>query len=103
MAATGAAPIYFDFNAFEEIQITTGAADASQQTGGININLVTRSGSNVFKGSGQVLFANKNLQSQNVTEELFNRGGTGRVKSVADRAHETRGRSEYERHQHGRE
>jgi hypothetical protein len=77
MAATGAAPIYFDFNAFEEIQVTTGAADASQQTGGININLITRSGSNQFKGSGHLLFANKDLQSQNVTEELFNRGGTG--------------------------
>jgi hypothetical protein len=77
MAATGAAPIYFDFNAFEEIQITTGAADASQQTGGININLITRSGGNQFRGSGHVLFANKDLQSQNVTEELFNLGGTG--------------------------
>jgi hypothetical protein len=77
MAATGAAPIYFDFNAFEEIQITTGAADASQQTAGININLITRSGSNVFKGSAHALFANNDLQSQNVNEELFNRGGTG--------------------------
>ncbi|HEY7476040.1 MAG TPA: TonB-dependent receptor [Vicinamibacterales bacterium] len=76
MSASGAAPIYFDFNAFEEIQITTGAADVSQQTGGININLITRSGSNLFKGTGQALFANKDLQSQNVTEELFNRGST---------------------------
>ncbi|MGB2714008.1 MAG: TonB-dependent receptor [Vicinamibacterales bacterium] len=76
MAATGAAPIYFDFNAFEEIQITTGAADASQQTGGININLITRSGSNFFRGSAHVLFANNDLQSQNVNEALFNRGGT---------------------------
>ena len=76
MAATGAAPIYFDFDSFEEIQITTGAADASQQTGGININLITRSGSNVFKGTARALFANDGLQSNNITEELFNKGGT---------------------------
>jgi hypothetical protein len=76
MAATGAAPIYFDFDAFQEIQITTGAADASQQTGGININLITKSGSNAFKGQGHLMFANKDLQSQNVTPEIFSRGGT---------------------------
>jgi hypothetical protein len=76
MAATGAAPIYFDFDAFEEIQVTTGAADASQQTGGININLITRSGSNLFKGSAHGMLANKDLQSQNVTPEIFARGGT---------------------------
>ena len=76
MAATGAAPIYFDFDAFQEIQITTGAADASQQTGGININLVTKSGYNVFRGSGHGLFANTDLQSNNVTQAIFNRGGT---------------------------
>ena len=76
MAATGAAPIYFDFDAFEEIQITTGAADASQQTSGININLITKSGSNVFKGGAHALFTNKNLQANNITEDLFNKGGT---------------------------
>jgi hypothetical protein len=76
MAATGAAPIYFDFDAFQEIQITTGAADASQQTGGININLITKNGSNLFKGSFHAMLANKDLQSQNVTEDIFRRGGT---------------------------
>lgn len=76
MAATGAAPIYFDFDAFQEIQITTGAADASQQTAGININLITRSGSNRLLGSGHGFFTNKSLQSNNITPELFSRGGT---------------------------
>jgi hypothetical protein len=76
MAATGAAPIYFDFDAFQEIQITTGAADASQQTAGININLITRSGSNRLLGSAHGFFTNKSLQSNNITPELFNKGGT---------------------------
>jgi len=74
MAATGAAPTYFDFEAFQEIQVTTGGADASLQTSGININLVTRSGSNVFKGSGRGVYSDKNMQWQNVTRELFDQG-----------------------------
>ena len=78
MAATGAAPTYFDFEAFQEIQVTTGGSDASLQTSGININLVTRSGSNVFKGSGRGVYSDKNMQWRNVTEELFDQGaGSG--------------------------
>jgi len=78
MAATGAAPTYFDFEAFQEIQVTTGGADASLQTSGININLVTRSGSNVFKGSGRGVYSDKNMQWQNVTRDLFDVGaGSG--------------------------
>ena len=78
MAATGASPTYFDFESFQEIQVTTGGGDASIQTSGININLVTRSGSNVFKGSGRIVYSDNNMQSQNVTPELFELGaGSG--------------------------
>src|SRR6187455_3406613 len=55
MAATGASPIYYDFDMLEEMQVTTGGADASQQTGGVGINLVTRGGTDRFKGSGRFL------------------------------------------------
>src|SRR4029079_14598573 len=34
MTATGASPGYFDFDAFEEMQVTTGGSDASIATGG---------------------------------------------------------------------
>ena len=44
MAATGASPSYYDFDAFEEMTITTGGVDVTQQTGGVGINLVTKSG-----------------------------------------------------------
>jgi hypothetical protein len=78
MAATGAAPTYFDFEAFQEIQVTTGGADASLQTSGVNINLVTRSGSNAFKGSGRGVYSDNNMQWQNVTRDLFDVGaGSG--------------------------
>ncbi len=44
MSATGASPSYYDFDMLQEMQVTTGGADASQQTGGVGINLVTRNG-----------------------------------------------------------
>ncbi len=49
-AALGATPMYWDFDAFEEIQITTGGADPSIQTGGIGLNFVTKRGGNKFRG-----------------------------------------------------
>ena len=32
MSATGASPIYYDFDMLEEMQVTTGGADGTQQT-----------------------------------------------------------------------
>ncbi len=48
--ALGATPTYWDFDAFEEIQITTGGADPSIQTGGVGLNFVTKRGGNKFRG-----------------------------------------------------
>jgi hypothetical protein len=55
---------------FQEMQVTTGGADASQQTGGVGINFVTRSGTNRFKGSGRLLNTNERFQADNVTDEI---------------------------------
>ena len=55
MSATGASPSYYDFDAFEEMTITTGGVDVTQQTGGVGINLVTKSGSDKFRGSVALL------------------------------------------------
>ena len=44
MAATGASPTYYDFDAFQEMTINTGGVDVTQQTGGVGVNLVTKSG-----------------------------------------------------------
>ncbi len=49
-SALGATPMYWDFDAFEEIQITTGGGDPSIQTGGIGLNFVTKRGGNRFRG-----------------------------------------------------
>jgi Carboxypeptidase regulatory-like domain len=74
MAATGASPIYYDFDMLEEMQVTTGGADVTQQTGGVGINLVTKSGTDRFKGSGRALFTNEKFVDDNITPELKAQG-----------------------------
>jgi hypothetical protein len=78
MSATGASPIYYDFDMLEEMQVTTGGADVTQQTGGVGINLVTRSGTDRFKGSGRVYVTDEQFQGDNITDELRVQGaGSG--------------------------
>ena len=55
MSATGASPTYFDFEAFNEIAVTTGGSDLQVQSGGININLTTKRGTNRFHGGARML------------------------------------------------
>ena len=66
--------MYFDFDSIAEIQIQTGGGDASLQSGGAAINLVTKSGSNVLKGSGRIFYVDNALQSDNSTPELREQG-----------------------------
>ncbi|MCU1230825.1 MAG: hypothetical protein JWO97_3709, partial [Acidobacteria bacterium] len=40
--ATGSSPTYYDFDAFEEMQITTGGSDPRIQTPGVQLNMVTK-------------------------------------------------------------
>jgi hypothetical protein len=68
MAATGSSPTYYDFDAFEELTVNTGGVDVTQQTGGVGVNLVTKSGTDRFKGSSRFYATDKNLESQNITD-----------------------------------
>jgi hypothetical protein len=78
MSATGSSPGYYDFDMLEEMQVTTGGADASQQTGGVGINLVTRSGTDRFRGSGRFYVTDDKFQSVNVDDDLIRqRAGSG--------------------------
>lgn len=76
MAATGASPIYYDFDMLEEMQVTTGGADVTQQTGGVGINLVTKSGTDRFKGNARALLTDDKFVDDNITPEL-KAGGAG--------------------------
>jgi hypothetical protein len=57
--------------------VTTGGGDVSVQSSGLSINLVSKSGSNVFKGTAVATFENDAMQGGNVTPELFYAGTSG--------------------------
>src|SRR5947208_1855644 len=76
MNATGASPTYYDFDAFQEMTINTGGVDVTQQTGGVGINLVTKSGTDRFKGSGRVYDTNDRVESNNITDAQRTLGAT---------------------------
>jgi hypothetical protein len=70
MAAAGAPPTYFNYDNFEEIQVSTAGQDISQQAGGVGINLVTRRGTNQYHGAARGYFTNDALEASNVPAEL---------------------------------
>ncbi len=93
MSATGASPIYYDFDMLEEMQITTGGADVTQQTGGVGINLVMKSGTDRFKGSARYYNTDEKFQSDNINDEIRADGaGSGApIQNIQDRGFEVGG------------
>jgi hypothetical protein len=62
VGALGSSPTYYDFDSFEELQITTGGTDVRIQTPGAQINMVTKRGTNDFSGSGRYFMSSGDLQ-----------------------------------------
>src|SRR5256886_3335564 len=58
MTATGASPSYYNYDNFEEIQVSTAGQDIKQPTGGMGLNLVVRRGTNAFHGGFRGYFDN---------------------------------------------
>src|SRR5687767_6638611 len=75
--SSNSSPAYFNFDSVDQISVTNGGGDVSVQSSGLSINLVTKSGSNVFKGSLVGTFQNDSMQANNVTEEQFALGTGG--------------------------
>ena len=76
MSATGASPSYYDFDAFEEMTINTGGVDVTQQTGGVGINLVTKSGTDASRAPRASTAPPERFEAQNVTNEQRVQGAT---------------------------
>ncbi len=70
MAALGSTPTYYDFDMFQEMQVTTGGADVQSATPGVQLNMVLKSGSNTVHGSSRYYFENEDLQSNNMPDDL---------------------------------
>jgi hypothetical protein len=64
MGATGSSPTYYDFDSFEEMQVTTGGSDPRIQTPGVQLNMVTKRGTNDFRGSGRYFYTPESLSAK---------------------------------------
>jgi hypothetical protein len=76
MSATGATTMYFNFDNFEEMQFNIGGNDVTIATGGMGVNLVTKSGSDRFRGTGRYFLTDNKLQDDNVNDALRNQGAS---------------------------
>jgi hypothetical protein len=77
IASGNSSPTYYDFDSFEEISITKGGSDASQQGGGVQVNFITKSGGNTMRGSGRYYNTNQRFEANNITSEQRDAGAAG--------------------------
>lgn len=76
MAATGASPTYFNYDNFEEIQVSTAGNDIKARTGGMGLNFVVKRGTNQYHGGVRGYFDNDKMEASNVPDELKPAGVT---------------------------
>jgi hypothetical protein len=70
MSALGSSPTYYDFDMFQEMQVTTGGADLTNATPGVALNFVLKGGTNTPHGSTRIYYENESMQSNNLPDEL---------------------------------
>ncbi|HMB80277.1 MAG TPA: TonB-dependent receptor, partial [Vicinamibacterales bacterium] len=66
-ASIGAAGFYYDFDAFDDIQVSTGSHDITVPTSGVFLNMITKTGGNKWDGSTTFTYTNDSLQGRNDT------------------------------------
>ncbi|HEX6463333.1 MAG TPA: carboxypeptidase-like regulatory domain-containing protein, partial [Vicinamibacterales bacterium] len=83
---TGSAGFYFDYGAFQEVQLGADSNDASMPTPGVLVNTVVKSGGNTLRGEVYADYENPNFQGQNVSDQQLHLGaGTGtRIQTYHD-------------------
>ncbi len=85
LAAVGASPTYYDFDAFQEMQMTTGGADPTIVTPGVTVNMITKRGTNEIRGSARVFNTPEETESHNTPDEAVAQGVTSnRIVQVLD-------------------
>src|SRR5437773_7566159 len=64
-AAIGAAGFYYDIDAFDDIQVSTGAHDITVPTSGVFLNMSTKTGGNRWNGGTTFTWTGDSLQARN--------------------------------------
>jgi len=83
MAALGSSPAYYDFDSFEEMQVTTGGSDTTIATGGVVLNMVTKRGTNEWRGTGRYNKSDKSWQSEtNVSNSDLGQAFPGNINAT---------------------
>lgn len=85
MNAVGASAVYYDFGAYEEVQITTASTDVTVATAGVTINQVTKRGTNDWRGQVRYLRTDGDWQSEPKLE------GGARIDSVEEQGEDIGG------------
>jgi hypothetical protein len=84
-AASGGSPAYYDYEAFQEMQMSTGGADPSSASPGVTVNFLTKRGTNDVHGSGRFFVTPSELEAFNTNREIAERGLVGtRIANVQD-------------------
>ncbi len=86
-AAAGYAGFYYDYDAFEEVQVSTGAHDISVPGSGVFLNMTTKTGGNKWEGKASFFWEGNSTQSRNVDDTLLGLGfkpDTNKVDKVSD-------------------
>ncbi len=81
-AAIGAAGFYYDFDAFEDIQVSTGAHDITVPTSGVFLNMLTKSGGDRWAGRTTFTWLGDATQGQNIDDNLLQYGFLPSTNSV---------------------
>jgi hypothetical protein len=76
MNAVGGSASYFDFGAFEEVQLTVSSSDVTIATSGVTVNQITKRGTNEWRGQGRFLRTDGGTQAKPV---LLDDGEGGKV------------------------
>ena len=72
--ATGFSPGYYDFGAFQELNITTSGQNPRLQTPGNTVSIIVKQAANVFQGQLSIYGTHHALQSSNIDDELREQG-----------------------------
>ena len=71
---TGFADFYYDYDTFQEVQVSTGAHPVEVGPPGVYVNMVTKTGTNIFRGHAAFYYQNDKTQSDNIDQALRDKG-----------------------------